>query len=274
MAASEHPPPGLGRPRRPRLGELLLERGQLTQAQLEGALILQRQWGTNLGRVVVARGYCTDAQLMSALSTQLGFPVVDLDAREVNPRASELLSLADAERLRAVPFALEGDRHEELQVAFAAPAKLDVQDEVRVLAGKPRVKAFLCGDEVLERAIGRAYRHERPGAPAARTPLRETALESGVAGEPVVFEASATPAPVAPPAPAPLPAAVAAPAGAAPAEGVTRTPAETSSVMDALQLTPACVRVIRRAAADNQVTPREVMRRVLEAWAEPYRGDS
>jgi len=265
MAPPREPPPAApGRSRRRKLGELLLEEGHLTWPQLETALTLQRQWGTPLGRVAVARGYCTDAQLLAALSKQLGLQVVDLDTREVDQRAAELLRLADAERLRAVPFAFGGSRDEELQVAFAAPAPLDVQDAVLALAGKARVRTFLCGDDVLERAIGRIYRHERHQAPPAwpRAPLElDPEPESG----PVPLELSSGTRPMAPEVPR------------APAEPTTdpeapaaAPPPEPATAIEALQLSEACVRVIRKAAADNQVTPREVMRRVLEAWAEPY----
>jgi hypothetical protein len=167
MATSKIESPGLfGRgAKRPRLGEVLVGLGYLKPSQVDGAIAQQRQWGVSFGRVTIARGLCTEQQVLEALSRQLGFAAVDLDRVPINPRAAELLTAEAASRLRALPFQIEGTRDEVVDVAFAAPAALDVQDEVRALTSKARVRAFLASDEAVERAIGRVYRHERSQQP-------------------------------------------------------------------------------------------------------------
>lgn len=225
MPTRPQPPASLARSaRRAKLGELLIELGYLKPAQLEGAMAHQRQWGVSFGRVAVARGFCTEKQVLEALCRQLGLASVDLDTTPVDPRAAERLDAAAAQRLHAIPFRLEGARDEELQVAFAAPAALDVQDEVRSLTGKARVRAFLAGDDAIERAIGRFYRHEPSvtGTPARRQE----------------------------------------------ATGQVREPG--AEVLESLKLSPKCLEVVRQAAKDNRVTPEDVLRRVVEAWAAPF----
>jgi len=39
------------------LGELLIERGLISNANLESALELQKQWGTRLGDILISKGW-------------------------------------------------------------------------------------------------------------------------------------------------------------------------------------------------------------------------
>jgi len=50
------------------LGALLMERGLLTQVQLDSALIEQRRSGEKLGRILVARGWVRDKDILSVLN--------------------------------------------------------------------------------------------------------------------------------------------------------------------------------------------------------------
>jgi hypothetical protein len=56
-----------------RIGELLLSKGQITQAQLDEALAVQARGGENrrrLGEILVARGYVKPAQIQIAVAQQ------------------------------------------------------------------------------------------------------------------------------------------------------------------------------------------------------------
>jgi hypothetical protein len=76
------------------LGEMLLQRGLITPAQLEMALVRQQQRGGHVGTILVKMGAITAEQLLTELPTQRGLVVVE--------RESAL------ERLRAA----HGPRHE------------------------------------------------------------------------------------------------------------------------------------------------------------------
>jgi uncharacterized coiled-coil protein SlyX len=54
----------------PPIGELFVEQGHLTPAQLEVALAEQRETGTPLGEILVEHGYITRIHLAGALSKQ------------------------------------------------------------------------------------------------------------------------------------------------------------------------------------------------------------
>lgn len=70
----ELPPSGVGIDRRGSqpLGELLVDHGLLTQAQLDAALLAQQQTGRPLGEIVVSRGFVSGAMVAQALATQRG----------------------------------------------------------------------------------------------------------------------------------------------------------------------------------------------------------
>src|SRR5215469_1086597 len=68
MAAD--PVNGFGR--RPPLGRILVERGVLTEAQLNAALDEQRRTGERLGAVLLRRGYTSGPTIGLGLATQQG----------------------------------------------------------------------------------------------------------------------------------------------------------------------------------------------------------
>src|ERR1700687_5007103 len=54
------------------LGQLFVERGLITQEELEDALVEQRETGKRLGSILVARGLVSGPELTSVLVDQLG----------------------------------------------------------------------------------------------------------------------------------------------------------------------------------------------------------
>ena len=221
----------------PKLGELMVRLGFLTQQQLEGTLAHQRQWGISIGRSAVARGFCSEPQVLHALSKQLNLPVVDLDQQELE--ASDLLPQQFALKYRAVAVARIGPLQNEILVALAAPARLDTQDAVRAVMGKSRLRFALASDEALERAFARIYGTGHSGGWAGRP--AESANDTELV--PVVKAPTVTAA----------------------------TPGPTGEILASLGLSPRTTDVLRRAAAAETITPREVVRRVLESWASTRR---
>jgi len=69
------------------LGGLLVDRGFITQAQLEIAINEQKSTGRRLGRVLVDRGVLTPEVLLEVLSEQLGVPTARINAYTVCPEA-------------------------------------------------------------------------------------------------------------------------------------------------------------------------------------------
>ena len=89
------------------LGDILLEGGLVTQAQLQAAYDEHQRAGRSLGRVLVDQGVLTEAQLVAALAQQIGLRFVDLADFPVDHSAVGLVSGASARRYVVLPIGYE-----------------------------------------------------------------------------------------------------------------------------------------------------------------------
>lgn len=146
----------------PRLGELLVEAGVISEEHLEFALNVQRQRGGRLGRHLVELGFVSESALTKTLSKQLKLPAVSAAAIERVPReVIALLPVDSAVHHRALPVRREGNQ---LWVAMADPtdgraiAELDAATRLTV---RPMVASDLLISYALEKHYGVAA-HTRP----------------------------------------------------------------------------------------------------------------
>lgn len=145
----------MARPKRIRLGDLLIEQALLTSAQLEQALATQRVGGRKLGRIIIDAGWANEVQIAKILAHQLRAPFVDLGEHNVRPEVARLLPEAQARRLRALPLA---ETPSGVRVGMADPSDLAAYDEiVRFL--KRDVELAVVAETPLLSAIDRAYHH-------------------------------------------------------------------------------------------------------------------
>jgi type IV pilus assembly protein PilB len=61
-----------------RIGDLLIEKGLLTQAKIEEAMQLQKKQGARLGQIVVDKGWVSEHDFLQTLSEQLSLPYISL----------------------------------------------------------------------------------------------------------------------------------------------------------------------------------------------------
>ncbi len=117
---------------RKKIGELLVESGYVTEAQVRTALGQKRSYGRGhrLGSVMVSMGMITPKQLARVLATQFDMPFVELP--ETPPEVAGLLSIDFQAEHRIIPFKLEVEgKTERLHVAVEDPADLSLIDELR-----------------------------------------------------------------------------------------------------------------------------------------------
>ena len=117
---------------RNQLGTLLLERGLVTQEQLDSALEEQRQSRKSLGRVLIDGGIVSEGDLVSTLAARIGLEFVDLGEFTIDPSAVALISDSLARRFQAVPIGWEENR---LVVAMADPSNVVAIDDIRTITG-------------------------------------------------------------------------------------------------------------------------------------------
>jgi len=100
------------------IGEYLLEKGIITEAQLKEALKEVERTNRKIGEILVRRGFAKEEDIARALSEQLGFTFVDLPTYQIETEATQLIPKDAALRLKAIPIFKVGDS---LNVAMSNP---------------------------------------------------------------------------------------------------------------------------------------------------------
>jgi hypothetical protein len=138
---------------RKKIGEVLIEQGALTEAQLRTALGQKRSLGQNhrLGSVMVAMGLITPKQLARGLSAQFDLPFVELP--EIPPEVTAMISLDFQTEHRVIPFRadMEG-KSERLHVAVEDPGALAMVDELRFQLRKT-LRVYVAASDDIENAL-------------------------------------------------------------------------------------------------------------------------
>ncbi|MDR1621506.1 MAG: GspE/PulE family protein [Synergistaceae bacterium] len=118
----------------PKLGDILVQAGVITDMQLGEALKKQKYTGKRLGEILVTEGIITDVKLAEALSTQLKLPMFTLTRYRPMPEAIKSVPRNVSERLQLIPLSIVEE--DLLLIAMANPLDLLAQDEVRMLTGR------------------------------------------------------------------------------------------------------------------------------------------
>ncbi|HEX7256319.1 MAG TPA: hypothetical protein VF236_10365 [Gaiellaceae bacterium] len=172
------------------LGTLIFREGLLTEEQLEEALQDGMRRGKRLGEVLLERGLVSENDLGRLLAGQKGLLFVQLDAAAVDPAAVRLLPVEKARLHSVLPIGFQDGLP---VVAVADPSNdLVIENVRRSLNCEPRL--VVAGREALQRQIELAYAGASGGAPLAAEPVAPVAPV--VAAEPVAPVVA--PEPVAP----------------------------------------------------------------------------
>lgn len=130
-----------------RLGDLLVEKGLITDQQLQFALSEQKKLGRKLGGTLIELGMINEGSLLNLLSSQLDIPLIDLNNYNYSDDIAKLLPETLARRYRAM--VLE-DRDADYLVAMADPTDIYALDEIQDKLNKPVSQAIVRESQLLE----------------------------------------------------------------------------------------------------------------------------
>lgn len=130
-----------------RIGDLLVEEGIISAAQLDGALAQQKGSGKKLGRLLIESGAVSEDKLLSVLSKQLGLPFVGLRQFPFNVELVNRLEEGYARRHRAIVLAEKGGVY---QVGMADPLDIFAYDELCLLLKQTIDIAIVRESELLD----------------------------------------------------------------------------------------------------------------------------
>ena len=116
-----------------RLGDLLVQTGNLSEEDLRSVLDEQKKSGKRLGEILVKRKLLTERQLAEVLSRQLKIPLISLARYRPMGEALRLVPENVARRLELVPLAILDNNR--LMIAMADPLNILAVDEIRILTG-------------------------------------------------------------------------------------------------------------------------------------------
>lgn len=153
----------------PRLGDLLVSSGVISQEQLGQALARQKETKKRLGEELIDDGIITEQQLIDTLRLQLGIEFVDLSTVEPDPQLVDVLPRNIAKKYGVTPVRLHGNT---LYLAMSDPLNFMAQEEVRV-ATHSRVVPMITTADGIERANASLYGGE--GAQRAIQDMRREA---------------------------------------------------------------------------------------------------
>ena len=140
-------------PVRKRIGEILIERGKLDQANLDRALRLQGDSGERLGSLLVTLGLCAQRDVAEALSLQLEFPLVDANGYPEFPILEERVSARFLREARALPVR---EDESELALAMADPTDASTIGAFEMVTGRT-VRPLVAIPTELDAALERLY---------------------------------------------------------------------------------------------------------------------
>jgi MSHA biogenesis protein MshE len=179
------------KPKKARLGDLLVTNKVISLEQLELALAEQKKSGRKLGRVLVENGFLGEQELLNFLAQQLHIPYIDLKRFHYKPELVRLIPETHARRFRAI--VLESDDRG-LLVGMADPTDIFAYDELSRVLKRPLRLAVVQESELL-RTIDSVYRRTEEISGLAAE-LEQELTEGGVDLAELAGSADLTDAPV------------------------------------------------------------------------------
>ncbi len=136
------------------LGELLIERGIITQNQLEKALAVQQERGGLIGEVLVELEFVKEDEIAQTLTAQYGFPYLPLSNYDVNPDIANIVPGRVARQYLLIPIDKIGNN---LTLAMSNPLNVQAIEDVELLSGCS-VQSFVSTSSDIKRAIAKYYK--------------------------------------------------------------------------------------------------------------------
>ena len=135
------------KPKKIRIGDLLVQHAIISEPQLEFALQEQKISGAKLGKTLIKLGFVEEDKLLELLSEQLGIPFLRLKEFNFKPEVTQRLSETTARRYRAIALT---ETNGDLLVGMADPSDIFAYDDIVRELGQNIQLAVVRESELLE----------------------------------------------------------------------------------------------------------------------------
>lgn len=136
------------------IGQLLLEKGVIKQAQLEEALKIQKEKGGLLGQILAGLGHVTEEQIAQAITVQYGFPYLPLSNYDTDENAIKLVPENVARQYCLIPIDKIGNT---ITIAMADPLNTQAIEDIELLTNSS-VQIFVSTATDIKQAIDKSYK--------------------------------------------------------------------------------------------------------------------
>lgn len=138
------------------MGELLIERGLISQHQLEKALAQQQSKGGLIGEILVELGFSREEDIAQALTAQYGFPYLPLSNYDINTDVLNIIPGRVARQYLLIPIDKIGNN---LTIAMSNPLNIQAVEDVELLSGCS-VQTFVSTSSDVKKAILKYYKEK------------------------------------------------------------------------------------------------------------------
>ncbi|MFH2035799.1 MAG: ATPase, T2SS/T4P/T4SS family [Candidatus Zixiibacteriota bacterium] len=138
---------------RKKIGDILIEKGLITTAQLESALNSQENRGKKIGEIFVEQGIITDEQLLEAVAERLKIPSLSIESLVIDPMVVSLVPVEVARRYTLMPIFKIGNN---LTIAMADPLNIIAIEELKYTT-KFDIKRVVASHKGINAAIDQYY---------------------------------------------------------------------------------------------------------------------
>ncbi|NCB37557.1 MAG: hypothetical protein EOM80_02200, partial [Erysipelotrichia bacterium] len=135
---------------------LLLQKGLLTDEQIDKAKIIQAQTLERLENIIVRLGFLSEKQILDLWAELLGVSVVDLSNIKVDAKLLSLIPEYQAKQYKMIPYKRDGNR---LTVVMADPFDIMATDMVAFLT-QCKLDVLIAPKNQIELAIRQLYSWE------------------------------------------------------------------------------------------------------------------
>ncbi len=138
-----------------KIGEILIEKGVITEDQLQEALSIQAERpGRKIGEILIKQKYITESELKSALAEQFGLPFLPhIDISRIPEDAVNKIPINYARKNEVIPVEQRGNV---VVIAISDPTNVSVVDDLQVLLGTTVIPVVATSGEI-SNAINNAY---------------------------------------------------------------------------------------------------------------------
>ena len=140
-----------------RLGDLLVQKGIITEEQLSEALKQQKEKKLMLGEMIVSMGFASQSQINDVLCEHLNIDFVDMREEEPDPQVLSLLDESIMRKYTLVPLRHDNNNAGALQIAMADPMNILAMDDINIITGMQVVPILANAQDInafLDKAFG------------------------------------------------------------------------------------------------------------------------